>query len=80
MITYLLGDFLPYILGALGLVAAFFGIRWGGGKAARQKARAERAEADLEAKTTRERIEDGVSSDPDLAGRARRSVLRKRGE
>ena len=65
MITYLLGDFLPYILGALGLVAAFFGIRWDGGKAARQKARAERAEA---YRKTREKLDEvDTPDDPGLA-------------
>ena len=79
MITYLLGDFLPYILGALGLVAAFFGIRWGGGKAARQKARAERAEANNQADRRMDDADvsrgDPAADDEWLRKRDRKSVV-----
>lgn len=65
----LLGPFLPFLA------------TWAAAKRdAAQAAKIKRLEADAEAMKARERIDDAVSNDPDLAARARRSVLRKPGK
>lgn len=62
---------------AVGAALAVFGIWTAGKREGRSRAKSEALEADKKALTNRERIEDDVASDPDLAARAKRSVLRK---
>ena len=59
---------------------AVAGIFYAGKREARQQAKKRAAEANLKAKTNRERIEDDVEGDPDLAARAKRSIVRKSGQ
>ena len=56
---------------------AVAGIFYAGKREARQKAKQEAAEAKAKALAERERIENDVANDPDLAARARRSIVRK---
>lgn len=53
MISALLGDFIPWLIGISALVASLGYARWSGAKAAKNKAKVKRLEAD---KATSERI------------------------
>jgi len=76
MITALLGEFWPWIIGALGVIGGIFAIRRDAKQDVRRQTALDAAEAQAK---TRERIDhanDGVDSDPG----ALREWLRIRGD
>lgn len=69
LLARLLGPILPFL-------ATWVAAR----RAAAQAAKNDALESMVKAMKDRERIDDEVAHDPDLAGRAKRSVLRKPGK
>lgn len=68
---------LGFVARVLGPILPFLAVWVARGRHASLRGKNEALRSDNRALTERERIEDDVASDPDLAVRARRSVLRK---
>ena len=58
LISGLLGDFLPYIVGGLAALAALFGLRWQAKREGRQEVITEQRERALDNAETRRKIEE----------------------
>ncbi len=67
LIDLILGPAIPYLLGAVGLVGAFFGVKRMGANGERRKQAEKRAETAQEAR----KIDDGINKDSDTVVRNR---------
>ena len=67
LIDLILGPAMPYLLGAVGLVGAFFGVKRMGANTERRKVAEKRAETAQEARE----IDDGINKESDVVVRTR---------